>query len=629
MYFTLRHVDESLAHLKFFHPFFGMDFLVGKLGNLPVGKTKTFSYDGKVDEFLRQYYRPDAQSQRFFQPFGPSHRSNRWLSPRYASTSSQATRTKGDLKDAFIHPKDTDKWGWSDGYVDVLGRKLDRDKKGKVPAYWLAVWLFRSKDWPKGTTPRGVLKTFIDGFCLTETERAELFDFSTPGEMPGHVFTDEPYSDKQLLKTIGRPPDAPPEEGGILNFLELAGVGPSRKLSFSPSERLTIVTGDNGLGKTFLLECAWWSLTGQWADRPALPRLDAGRTEPKITFEISGRGSTSRKTTIAFDWASQSWPVPRGRPTIPGIIVYARVDGSFAIWDPARHFRPRGPEGPGAEAGVVFLSRDAVLDGLPRRSEGLLRDWVKWQNSSDRNAFETFSRVLRCLSPPDMDPLKPGNPTRLPGDVREIPTIVHEYGVVPFLHESAGIRRIATIGYLLVWTWNEHNVYSKQARKPPQRNMVVLIDEMEAHLHPKWQRAILPALLDVIGILSRDLRAQVIVSTHSPLVLASVEESFFDETDALFHLEATPHAEPTLKELPFVRYGKVDAWLTSNLFELKQARSQQGELAVERAKRLLEESDARADDVNAATEGLRKTLASDDEFWPRWLFFVERRGLKP
>jgi len=33
-----------------------MDFLVGKLANLPIGSTKEFPFDGKVEEFLRQYY---------------------------------------------------------------------------------------------------------------------------------------------------------------------------------------------------------------------------------------------------------------------------------------------------------------------------------------------------------------------------------------------------------------------------------------------------------------------------------------------------------------------------------------------------------------------------------------------
>jgi len=629
MYFTQEHVRESLSSLRPFHSFFGMDFLVGKLGNLPIDATKAFSYDGKVDEFLRQYYKPDPSSQHFFQPFRTTSRTKQWLSPKYPSSTSQSTRTKSDLAPAFLHEKDIAKWGWNRDYVSVLRRKLERDNKGKVPAYRLAVWLFRSKGWRKGTTPETVMESLIDDFHLTKPEQEELFDLSTPAGAPGQVFTDEPYSDKELLKFIGRPPDALPEQGGILNFLEVAGVGPSRKMSFDPSERLTIITGDNGLGKTFLLECAWWSLTGVWAERgrPVLPRLDARRSEPKISFEISARGSTSKRTPIPFNWDSQSWKVPRDRPTVPGIVVYARVDGSFAVWDPARHFQSRGSS---LESGVVFLSRDEVLDGLPRQSEGLLRDWVNWQNSSDQRTFDTFSRVLRRLSPPETEPLKPGKPTRqIPGDVREIPTIVHEYGVVPFLHESAGIRRIAAVAYLLVWTWNEHNILSTQARKTPERNMVVLIDEMEAHLHPKWQRTILPAILDAIEILSHDLRAQIIVATHSPLVLASMEEYFSDETDALFHLEARPHAEPTLKELPFVRYGKVDAWLTSDLFELKQARSRPGEVAVEQAKSLLEKSEVSPTEITATTEKLKKALPSDDEFWPRWLFFVRSKGLQP
>jgi len=628
MYFTQEHVRESLSHLKAFHSFFGMDFLVGKLGNLPIGGTKAFSYDGKVDEFLRQYYKPDPRSHHFFQPFRTTSKTKQWLSPKYPSSTSQSARTKGDLSHAFLHDKDIAKWGWKPDYVSVLRRKLERDRKGKVPAYWLAVWLFRSRGWRDGTTPEMVVQNFIDEFQLTKPEQEELYELSTPAGAPGQRFTDDPYSDKELLKIIGQAPDALPEEGGILNFLELAGIGPSKKLSFNPSQRLTIITGDNGLGKTFLLECAWWSLTGLWAeaDRPVVPRLDARKSEPKITFEISTPGSTSKRTPIAFDWDSQSWKVPRDRPTIPGIVVYARVDGSFAVWDPARHFQSRGPS---SEPGVVFLSRDKVLDGLPKRSEGLLLDWVKWQNSSDQRTFDTLSHVLHRLSPPEAEPMRPGKPTRLPGDVREIPTIVHEYGVIPFLHESAGIRRITAIAYLLVWTWNEHNILSTQARKPPQRNIVVLIDEMEAHLHPKWQRTILPALLDVIGILSHDLGAQIIVSTHSPLVLASVEESFSDETDALFHLDAKPHAEPTLKELPFVRYGKVDAWLTSEIFELKQARSQPGEVAVERAKSLLERSEVPSSEIIASTEELKKMLLSDDEYWPRWLFFVRSKEVQP
>ena len=90
-----------------------------------------------------------------------------------------------------------------------------------------------------------------------------------------------------------------------------------------------------------------------------------------------------------------------------------------------------------------------------------------------------------------------------------------------------------------------------------------------------------------------------------------------------------PNTEPTLKELPFVRYGKVDAWLTSDVFELKQPRSRQGEAAVEHAKSILQRSEVSSDEIMAVTGELKETLASHDDFWPRWLFFVRSKGLQP
>jgi len=629
MYFAFERVKQSLTHFERLHPFFGQSFLVGKLGGLPVGRSKSFPYDRKDKEFLDKYYKPDVASKRPYQPFRTANPQKRWLSPKYASSGAQSTRTKSDLAKAFIHKKDTHKWGWRPNYIRVLKDKLERDKSGKIPAFWLAIWIFRDKKWPPQTTPESVVDSFFKQFHITKAEREALFEASVPAGSSEGLFTEEPYSDAKLLKVLGPAPDARPEEGGVLNFLELEGVGPGRKLTLSPGSRLSIITGDNGLGKTFLLECAWWALTGHWAEtgRPALARLDAKRSEPKITFEISGRETASKRTVVAFDWDTQNWPVPKRRPTIPGIVVYARVDGSFAIWDPIRNLQFASQYGSNEQGGLFVVSRDEALNGLGRKIEGLLRDWVKWQTNPDTTLFDTFRQVLRRLSPPDIGPLEPGKPIRLPHDAREIPTISHRYGDVPFIHESAGVKRIATIGYLLVWTWNEHKISSSLAKKPPQQNMVVLIDEMEAHLHPKWQRMILPALLDVTTILSREIKAQMIVATHSPLVLASIETNFSDENDKLFHLELSDAGKVSFKELPFVRYGRVDAWLTSDLFQLKQARSPDGEVAIERAKALLEKGEGTPAEIRVATSELKKALSADDEFWPRWMYFAEKKGL--
>jgi predicted ATPase len=527
------------------------------------------------------------------------------------------------LSAAFIHEKKTDVWGWSRNYIEVLRKKLDLDKSGRIPAFWLAAWLFREREWPENARTADVVEALIREFFITREEVGELFGTTEP-DATQPAFTEDVYSDAELLRFLEPAPDSKPEEGGTLQFLGLDGLGPTQNLEFNPGERLSIITGDNGLGKTFLLECAWWALTGQWAEaeQQVYPRVEARRNNTAISFEIAGK-RLAQKKTIKFDWDTQSWPAPPDRPTIPGLIIYARVDGSFAVWDPARHATRSDPP----RTAVLRFTRDQVLRGFEGKIEGLLRDWVTWQRNPDPTIFEVFRRVLRRLSPPDMGPLTPGDPIRLPFEPREMPTLLHRFGQVPIIHESAGVRRIVTIAYLLVWAWNEHRIYSGLAKKAPQDKMVVLIDEMEAHLHPKWQRIVLPALLDVTNILAKNVQAQIIVATHSPLVLASVETSFSDATDKLFHLHLTSNGQVTFKDINFVRYGRIDEWLTSDLFELTQPRSSEGEQAIEQAKRLLADPEPAPDAIVEVTKHLRETLANDDEFWPRWLYFAEQKGV--
>jgi hypothetical protein len=624
LYFRQELVLQSLERLSNVHPFFGITFLVCKQERLPVGKMRPFAINAAEQEFLQEYYHPDMRSKFYFQPFRTS--SGRWLSPKYPSSGSQKTRTHGDLAAAFQHDRKSDRWGWAPSYVEVLRQKLNRDNTDRVPAFWLAVWLYRNRDWPSGTKAGAINQAIIHDFDLNSKEIDQLFQVSVP-DLLDPFLTSEHFDDAALVRQLEPAPDAAPEEGGTLRVLNLRDIGPARELDLNPAERLSVITGDNGLGKTFLLECAWWSLTGEWAEQPAVPNmgLQKQRVPPSITFAIAGsngREAALKKITIQYDWERQRWPPPtKERPTLPGLVVYGRVDGSFAVWDPARH----GVES--AQRPTMLFTRDEVLNGLGGKIEGLIRDWVRWQNQRDQSTFEMFCRVLERLSPPDMSPFKPGEPIRLPHDARDIPTLLHNYAVVPFTTESAGVRRIVTMAYLLVWAWNEHRVFSNLAKKPPQKKMVVLIDEVEAHLHPKWQRVVLPALLDVANLLSDEMKAQMIVATHSPLILASLESTFSDEIDKLFHLFLHDSSDVQLQEIKFIKYGSVDAWLMSDLFELKQARSREGEDALEQAKRLLEESSSDAARIEDVHSRLVKVLPAEDPFWPRWLHFAEAKGV--
>lgn len=47
----------------------------------------------------------------------------------------------------------------------------------------------------------------------------------------------------------------------MLKYLHLKNVGPAPEMEMDLGTRLNLITGDNGLGKSFLLDVAWWALT--------------------------------------------------------------------------------------------------------------------------------------------------------------------------------------------------------------------------------------------------------------------------------------------------------------------------------------------------------------------------------
>ena len=191
------------------------------------------------------------------------------------------------------------------------------------------------------------------------------------------------------------------------------------------------------------------------------------------------------------------------------------------------------------------------------------------------------------------------------------------------LHASAGMRRIAALAYLLVWTWREHLRASERTRRKPAREVIFLVDEIECHLHPQWQRRIVPALLNVMQALTgRKVPVQLIVATHSPLVLASVEPQFDEEVDGVFHLQLRD-GQAVIEQEAWAKQGDVVNWLVSPAFGLQQARSIEAEEAIEAAEAWMRGDKARLPaHLNTQArihKALQKSLPGHDDFWPRWI----------
>lgn len=426
----------------------------------------------------------------------------------------------------------------------------------------------------------------------------------------------------------------------MLHSMHLAGVGPADELKLDLASRLNVITGDNGLGKSFLLDAAWWVLTRTWASYPLEPRSAAAAS---ISFEVDLRKGTKKKFTSKYDRASLGWTRNVGRPPIPGLVLYARADGGFAVWDPHRNYWREAPSQGVSDShrpeAFLFEPQEVwngkEVDGRPL-CNGLIRDWVDWQReeSEGNPAFAQIRSVLARLSPEvgGEKELKPGRPTRIPGDARSFPTLDMGYGEVPIIYASAGMRRIAALGYLLVWAFSEHQIASWQMGKPPERRIIFLIDEIEAHLAPRWQRVVLPALLDVMDALSEptpDQKAgaevQFVISTHSPLLLASLEPHFDEERDALWTLDRVSRAEVRLERAEWERRGDASNWLTS-IFDLKTSGSKEAEALIDRLDRI-SAGVAPSQEELAAIEGeMRRVLGPLDPLWARWREYLASLG---
>lgn len=617
IYLSSEYILSAIQQLEAVHTFIGITFLTCKKHELPIGTPTEFLMDRYTKHFMTNVHKICPTSEFYFQPY-QTIRGKQWLAAKYPSSGLQAINTQ-TFSAAFIHDRNSKLWAWKNDYVEQIKKVAIPKEDKKASIYAMAVWVLKDYKWKDTATLEDVVNKFIKDYHLTKNEIDLLF--SQEQSFPNvAAFQNESISWNQLSNNLSSPPDAAPEQEGTLSKIELTNVGPCDHIEMLLSSRLNIITGDNGLGKTFLMDCAWWALTNTWTGNEARPKYAEGSKKAAIGFAIAGKSKVSLEKKVLYDNKNLTWKRSADTATIPGLIIYALVDGSYAVWDPSKNIT--------RSIGANVFTRKQVWDGYESSIEGLIRDWVKWQNTPEKYPFEIFKQVLAEMSPPDMGVLTPGDTVRIPNDSREIPTIQYPYGTVPVTSSSAGVGRIITLAYLIVWAWNEHKENCKLRGIKPDSRIVVMVDELEAHLHPKWQRTILPALIEVQKYLASELEVQFIIATHSPLIMASSESIFDLETDKLFQIKLSAEtSDAVVTEETFIKYGQVNAWLTSPIFNLNQARATGAEQAINEAKALQLDDDPSDADVRVVHQKLLQSLAQNDPFWPRWIYFAEQHGV--
>ena len=126
---------------------------------------------------------------------------------------------------------------------------------------------------------------------------------------------------------------------------------------------------------------------------------------------------------------------------------------------------------------------------------------------------------------------------------------------------------------------------------------IVMIDEIDLHLHPKWQRLVVPKLLEVFP------NCQFIVSTHSPHVITHVQP------ESLYMLQQTPHGVQV--DRPRESFGKNVDRVLEDLMGLATTRPDEVESSLRDI--FLAIDNGVLQEARGKIESLRKSIGDDPD----------------
>ncbi|WP_234988648.1 AAA family ATPase [Hymenobacter daecheongensis] len=158
-----------------------------------------------------------------------------------------------------------------------------------------------------------------------------------------------------------------------------------------------------------------------------------------------------------------------------------------------------------------------------------------------------------------------------------------------YLHNTWVRLRDMSLGYqtLVVWLTDFASklfIRYPDSENPLEEPAIVLIDEIDLHLHPSWQRKL-------IGFLSGIFKnTQFIATAHSPLVVQAAGDEPSGANVVLLKREGDQTVVYQGEDLPDVRSWRLDQILSIELFDEVPAHSPDTERKLQRRDALLAKS---------------------------------------
>ena len=304
-----------------------------------------------------------------------------------------------------------------------------------------------------------------------------------------------------------------------------------RNLDLRLDPSLTVFHGDNAHGKTSILSAI---AVGLGSIPTLLPdvsgisflKTDRRRWQSVVEVKLTTTGGIEWRRAIG---SRRKVPVLKQLSKTIEDIVKADREGAppldipiIAFYDTDRAVldQPRRRRGFKTE-----FPRYAALEGaLSARTD--FRDFFKWfyakeneelrRQKEQRNLdfrlanLDAVRRAIQSMVPGVSEPRIELNPLRFVVSVESVSGIPE---TLSFDQLSGGYRIVLALAADLARRMAQGNPHLED---PLASEAIVLIDEIELHLHPSWQQRVLPDLVRTFP------NTQFMVSTHSPQVLSSV-----------------------------------------------------------------------------------------------------------
>ncbi|MBV8582305.1 MAG: AAA family ATPase [Candidatus Eremiobacteraeota bacterium] len=310
-----------------------------------------------------------------------------------------------------------------------------------------------------------------------------------------------------LHSTATEPADtaAPTER---MRRLTLTNIGPFEQISIPFSPGWNVILGDNGVGKSTILRAVALALCGdaQASSFAGKRLLRSGADSGQIQLQLDAvthattllrqtDGSVHVSARLISPVQQGTWAV-LGFPPMRGISMRAMSPSSTQFYAPAGG-RPRVED----LLPLLVGSVDTRIDDL--------RDWlVLLEFAKHGEAIRaTFFEIAKELFTDATVAFASGDPAS--GVMVETAD-----GVVPIEQLSQGM--ISLLAWVGILVQRMHEIYPDD-NAPLERSALVLVDEIDAHLHPAWQRALVPV------ISKRFPNLQLVATTHSPLVVTALK----------------------------------------------------------------------------------------------------------